>query len=1053
MNMRPVDLSDFKAAKKKITKRFKVTKDLLHLSNTLKKDVEQSKSIVQLMNEQILTNKQSPWKGYDIMFYLPITTKKRSTKASTTMNTGSTTASSLTNSNNQANRNYDRYIFLVKRAETTKDLFLLKIMNKENELDVKNSYDMKQLHSIDYGSDELELVLSLDSGDYSLYFLNQSDRDESSWTIASIAKTVVGNEFTIGYSIDFEALTYMMTASGIFNKFPQLNKIINLNNPQFGFQFSNDEAEAEHILDELNWSSSVTSLNDIHYALSNKSSKLNDEIIDFLLQWEEMDYLNLQKKNNNANNTLTSNKNDLPPSSAAANLFANAGGNAAAAVASIGNKVAHVAQSINPVTIVSNIITNNQQNPNATTGLVPKTEFTTSLRDTGDVLVALKNVDEELSSVEIWLEEQINRLSEIQSNLFLIEDESATLETSWQSLNRVQEVITYITTKYSLTEVQEKYLRNPEISFNPILKASNLTSPNLYIDNLQPLYEAAKVLKQALIMKTNDLFDLKASEWKQIQAITSITTQKNKLQEIASIFCNKFGNDIALSLFDWLLKHRTLTDGEGSLPMIIPKAFQTRHLLEDLHLMKSNPSMSNSNLSSSSINLLADLIASSSTSASTPMTSSTTVEATTTSTRTVYTINPNRFRFPKNNQLLQSQSLFHIYLSKFSPLLDILMELSPKYLKQLSDNYRVAVHDRLYTPLLKLFIKDIRSMITYLQPPITLSNCKGFKMGDTIKLSGGINSNNTTSNLGIISGLLQVTFHRPLVGQGGSSRDTGGSGNTKQITSWKVLEVVLLLISPLIENEEAYLKKLFNLASLEESYNNDGLDTSFEGGAGSGGTGGGGLVYHDQNEGKLNVEEMMSSIFDSMLKRLYSISAVSVNIGSSNTTNNDVDGIEAIALLTVLNQYLAAFIESLNQLNAMAAATATSNADSKTTLPLGVLGPSSHAMLMPVGVDVTSSTEMTEANLYSLRTYNNRVFLFKLYDTLKETYEQRIQQYKGDQIKWIQSQKADPKLPAVLVPFHRYPTLVLQICEMCNGEVSIILSLTSLMSLILLLFL
>jgi hypothetical protein len=715
---------DFKAARKKITKKLKVTRDLLTLSSNIKNEFEVSKSIVQLMNEQIISNKQSPWKGYEIMFYLPISTKRRSHRDRSTSMANAPSSPAKEATPRSSAKNQERYLFLVKKPDSSKDLFFLKIVNKDNELDIKNTYDVKNVKSLDYGSDELELVLSLDAGDYSLYFLNLTDRDELTWLICQIAKTVVGNEFTYGFSIDLEALSYMMATSTVFTKFPQLNKVISLNNLQFGYQFSTDEAEAEHILDELNWSNSVTSLSDIHKALSNKSTKLNDEIIDFLLQWEEMDYTHLA------------------------------------------NQPGSKKQPHGPPTLL---------NPSVKQVLQPKTELTASLRDTGEVLVALAQVDKELSSVELWLGEQINHLSEIQSNLFLIEDESATLETAWMSLNRVQEVITYLMQKYNLSEQQEKLLKYPETPMATLLKSGILANSNLYQSNLIPLFEAAKVLRNALVIKiSTEICGLKASEWKQIQAITAVATQKMKLQEISEVFCSKFG-EISVTLFDWLLKHRSLIEGEDRLPAIFPKSWSTKTLLDDIHFAKmSLQSSSPSNtIGMNPRGRRTSLFANNNSSPQDGGDGS-----------NMILMNTNRFRIPKNNQLLQSQAIFHIFLAKFIPLLDILMELSPKYIKILSECYRIAVRDRFYTPFIKSFVKDIRSTVNYLQPPINFNNCKGFQL----------QSRNEPV----------VLFSR---------------GTTKQITTWKVLEVVLLLLTPLIENEEAFLRVsryFFSLITLFE---------------------------------------------------------------------------------------------------------------------------------------------------------------------------------------------------------------------------------------------
>ena len=63
------------------------------------------------------------------------------------------------------------------------------------------------------------------------------------------------------------------------------------------------------------------------------------------------------------------------------------------------------------------------------------------VRDTTEVLSALQQVVDELEGVDMWLNEQIDHISETQANLRLIEDESGTLETTWQNLNEVQNVV------------------------------------------------------------------------------------------------------------------------------------------------------------------------------------------------------------------------------------------------------------------------------------------------------------------------------------------------------------------------------------------------------------------------------------------------------------------------------------------------------------------------------------------------------------------------------------------------------------------------------------
>lgn len=201
----------------------------------------------------------------------------------------------------------------------------------------------------------------------------------------------------------------------------------------------------------------------------------------------------------------------------------------------------------------------------------------------------------------------------------------------------------------------------------------------------------------------------------------------------------------------------------------------------------------------------------------------------------------------------------------------------------------------------------------------------------------------------------------------------------------------------------------------------------------------------------------MNAIFDTVFKRLTSISASSV-LNSSNAS--ETDGIEAIALLSVLQQFLTSFMESLNSLNSSPnppssnlaldttntnnnnnAGKDANNQNNNNTSPTLANTAASRSQLIKrpsIYQELNPSSYMDpESQLYVLRTVNNRVFLFKLFDSLKEYFEQRINAFMNEQIKWINAQKADPKSPNVLLPFYRFPTLIMQIIEMCNGEVTL----------------
>lgn len=143
-------------------------------------------------------------------------------------------------------------------------------------------------------------------------------------------------------------------------------------------------------------------------------------------------------------------------------------------------------------------------------------------------------------------------------------------------------------------------------------------------------------------------------------------------------------------------------------------------------------------------------------------------------------------------------------------------------------------------------------------------------------------------------------------------------------------------------------------------------------------------AYNDAN-GFPKLLDMMEALFDGTMKRFTSMSSSYILNGNMNGN----DGIETIALMSTLKHYMAQYQEQL------------------------------------------FSTETTTDN--TLPTHS--VYVFKLFKALQETFEQRLQGFTSDQLRWISSQKADPKVSEVLLPFQRFPGLVLHVVEMCNGEV------------------
>jgi hypothetical protein len=130
----------------------------------------------------------------------------------------------------------------------------------------------------------------------------------------------------------------------------------------------------------------------------------------------------------------------------------------------------------------------------------------------------------------------------------------------------------------------------------------------------------------------------------------------------------------------------------------------------------------------------------------------------------------------------------------------------------------------------------------------------------------------------------------------------------------------------------------------------------------------------------------MEVVFEDVLKRVTSISAVNV----SNANSNQTDGIEAIASISALKKYTTQYQEQL------------------------------------YGMDGAVESPTTPVH---------STFILKLFKQLQESFEQRVHAFVSEQLRWINNQKADAKSSDVLLPFQRYPTIVMHVFEMANGEV------------------
>lgn len=476
------------------------------------------------VRDKLVSDQDSVWFGSEVL-YIIRTKKKQSAsqaQASAPANkqqkkgNSSSSSSSAVTSNSAAggvSHQSDRYLAILRRKDAVASTLIVHVVIKGNEVEVKNSWELRLLRGVDVGADDFEMVLSFDTADYAMHFVNKTERDETVWIMVQCCRHFCTVEVSVGYAIDLESMVYSIVTNGTLDKFPLLEKLkanIRLGDGSFG----EDEAEAENLLEELQWTSHAGAPAELQLTLSKQSEALNMEIIDFLLQWEEESWAN---NNNNNNNT---------PASGTSATTKNSKNNTSAA----------------PYTSDSLVSADVQR-----------------LRDTAEVLDALSLVDSELQGVDDWIGEQLDRLGEIQSKLRAIEVESSTLEASFQNLNSVKDIIETLASTLEFDKDEEYVLRNPHKVIDTLLKQPDLSDLE---DSLNPLCEALARLQTALSLKGGHGLPFTQAQWKQLQTMNAISAQRQKLNEFSDDFC-KYLSQYAPTIFDSVLKHKSLNNEKG----------------------------------------------------------------------------------------------------------------------------------------------------------------------------------------------------------------------------------------------------------------------------------------------------------------------------------------------------------------------------------------------------------------------------------------------------------------------------------------------------------
>ena len=290
--MKKTDFASMKKARRKTTKDVSLLKKFRS-----DHERETAKDIIQTVTAKLVSESSSPWHGAELLYIIQTQRRgKRSAKQDAASRDANTARSPTAQ---------DRYLAMLRKKDSTQNISIIRLILKDGEVEIKNTFDLSTLRTVDFGSDDNELLLSYDNADHNLYFLTQNERDETLWIIIQVCKHIVRNDITVGYSIDIDALTYITTSNGTLTRFPLLQKMVQQHTKELGDYFSKEETEAETLLDELNWVASLQEHTNLQQTLSGQAEKLSDEIIDFLLQWEEMD-LNTKSRTNKSSSSSAS---------------------------------------------------------------------------------------------------------------------------------------------------------------------------------------------------------------------------------------------------------------------------------------------------------------------------------------------------------------------------------------------------------------------------------------------------------------------------------------------------------------------------------------------------------------------------------------------------------------------------------------------------------------------------------------------------------------------------------------------------------------------------
>lgn len=461
---------------------------------------------LQYARDKLVNSTDSVWFGADLLYIVRIEKKNKT--------------------NNDDQTILDRLLAIVRKKDAANSVNLIYVIIKGNEVEVKSSWDIRTIRSIDYGDGSNELVLSYDATDFNWRLANTVDRDEAAWILIQSCKQFCATDPNIGYGIDLDSIGYSIITNGTLDRFPLLQKLgagLILGTDTF----SGEETEALALLEELQWTSNLSAHVDIQKSLATQADSLSMEIIDFLLQWED------------DSTSVTS-----TPS------------------VGLGSK--------------------DIKKPGA--NLVRQSSIEAEdikrLKDTSGVLSSLTSVEQELQAVDDWIATQLKKLGMVQSKLTVIQRESGMLENNWQNLSNLKEVIGILVELLDISDEEEKYIRNPNRVIEESLRDTDLSN---VFTILSPLVDALSKIQTAIAVKPGHprLTMINSSQWKQLQTVAAISLTKQRLADMSNNYCYALTESIS-SLFESLLKHKALHSPSRNLDI---KQFKFNSLIDEIKMV------------------------------------------------------------------------------------------------------------------------------------------------------------------------------------------------------------------------------------------------------------------------------------------------------------------------------------------------------------------------------------------------------------------------------------------------------------------------------------